>query len=408
MANGLFNFGDRSIYDNTGAYDTMQPTQTMQPPQAGLLSPKGGQGAVSGIGERGKGILGSLFGAIGNAVRRPDFGDRLVLATGGLQMFPNEQAMAMARENINRRRAEEQQMMQANSIAEQFKSMGRPELAEFISANPQYAPEFLSQYMQQQYFPEPTEQWTTFIGEDGRLYRQEQSTGKVEAVGGGQTTYYMGPEQGIRTGTIPEGYYLDESDPSNPQLKLISGSPQEQELIQQQQQAESSKTGQAVLQTREAGIVSEDLSRLTDLIANQGFFTAVTGPMGTVYDLLPATPRRDALRLTDTIKANIGFNRLQQMREASPTGGALGQVSNQELNTLQSVLGSLNLDQSDTQLLYNIERLEGLYNEIMKKFAHYENANEFMSEAEIQYFKGAPEFTPDYISRSQEDPLGLF
>lgn len=188
MANGLFNFGDRSIYDNTGAYDTMQPNQTMQPPQAGLLSPKGGQGAVTGIGERGKGILGSLFGAIGNAVRSPDFGDRLVLATGGLQMFPNEQAMAMARENIGRRRAEEQQMMQANSIAEQFKSMGRPELAQFISANPQYAPEFLAQYMQQQYFPEPTEQWTTFIGEDGRLYRQEQSTGKVEAVGGGGAT----------------------------------------------------------------------------------------------------------------------------------------------------------------------------------------------------------------------------
>lgn len=228
MANGLFNFGDRSIYDNTGAYDTMQPNQTMQPPQAGLLSPKGGQGAVTGIGERGKGILGSLFGAIGNAVRSPDFGDRLVLATGGLQMFPNEQAMAMARENIGRRRAEEQQMMQANSIAEQFKSMGRPEIAQFVRSNPQYAPEFLAQYMQQQYFPEPTEQWTTFIGEDGRLYRQEQSTGKVEAVGGGgatlSPTFNVGGEEGSLGASFLEAI-------QNPIAATIEALPAQQEFL---------------------------------------------------------------------------------------------------------------------------------------------------------------------------------
>ena len=43
----------------------------------------------------------------------------------------------------------------------------------------------------------------------------------------------------------------------------------------------------------------------------------------------------------DTIKANIAFNKLQQIREASKTGGALGNVSNFEVGRLEAVLGKL-------------------------------------------------------------------
>lgn len=52
----------------------------------------------------------------------------------------------------------------------------------------------------------------------------------------------------------------------------------------------------------------------------------------------------------DAIRSNIGFDKLQQMREASPTGGALGQVAVQELEMLQSALGSLDIGQSEEQL----------------------------------------------------------
>lgn len=47
------------------------------------------------------------------------------------------------------------------------------------------------------------------------------------------------------------------------------------------------------------------------------------------------------------ITALIGFDELNQMRQASPTGGALGQVSERELMYLQSVAGSLNPNQSE-------------------------------------------------------------
>lgn len=59
----------------------------------------------------------------------------------------------------------------------------------------------------------------------------------------------------------------------------------------------------------------------------------------------------------DMLKANIGFDRLQQMREESPTGGALGQVAVQELAMLQSVWGSLEQAQSPDELREAIDQV---------------------------------------------------
>ena len=62
----------------------------------------------------------------------------------------------------------------------------------------------------------------------------------------------------------------------------------------------------------------------------------------------------------ETIKANIGFNELQEMRNASKTGGALGSVAVQELTALQSVLGSLDVGQSNEQLKANLQKIKDI------------------------------------------------
>lgn len=72
---------------------------------------------------------------------------------------------------------------------------------------------------------------------------------------------------------------------------------------------------------------------------------------------LGVTPAVNLRRTLDQIKANIGFQELQAMREASPTGGALGQVAVQELNMLQSVLGSLDASQSADQLTRSLNKV---------------------------------------------------
>lgn len=68
--------------------------------------------------------------------------------------------------------------------------------------------------------------------------------------------------------------------------------------------------------------------------------------------------RVDLQNKIKTIQANIGFDRLQQMREASKTGGALGAVSERELETLQAVLGSLDLAQSEQQIIDNLSTIK--------------------------------------------------
>lgn len=91
----------------------------------------------------------------------------------------------------------------------------------------------------------------------------------------------------------------------------------------------------------------------------------------------------------DTIKANIGFDRLQMMRDASKTGGALGGIAVQELNLLQSTIASLSVKQGRENLAKNIEKVENQYK---KAVSAYEKAlglppsqpQEFATEADAE------------------------
>ena len=110
-------------------------------------------------------------------------------------------------------------------------------------------------------------------------------------------------------------------------------------------------------------IMANNINRAYEIMDTDGFIPS-TGFGG----LLKAVPGTDAHRLGNllqTIKGNIGFDYLQAMREASPTGGALGQVSNQELSTLQSVFGSLEQTQGEADLKYNLQLLNHVYNNIV-------------------------------------------
>lgn len=72
-------------------------------------------------------------------------------------------------------------------------------------------------------------------------------------------------------------------------------------------------------------------------------------------------PGSDTVNLNvalDTIKAIVGFDALQRMREESPTGGALGQITERELSFLQSVQGSLNTMQSTDKLVETLGRVQ--------------------------------------------------
>lgn len=94
--------------------------------------------------------------------------------------------------------------------------------------------------------------------------------------------------------------------------------------------------------------------------------------MGSLMAMAPGTGAYRLYGLIDTIKANIGFDRLQQMREASPTGGALGQVAVRELDFLQSVIANLDPGQGQDRLIENLKKVK----------THYQNWQRAMMQAQ--------------------------
>ena len=99
-----------------------------------------------------------------------------------------------------------------------------------------------------------------------------------------------------------------------------------------------------------------NLDSIDALSAKVGNWTAGWG--GSLLRNLPATDARNFAAELDTLKANIGFGELQAMREASKTGGALGQISDRESQLLQASLGALDMGQSPANLKAQLEKVK--------------------------------------------------
>tara|TARA_R110001599_G_scaffold153122_1_gene338290 strand:+ start:40 stop:636 length:597 start_codon:yes stop_codon:yes gene_type:complete len=85
---------------------------------------------------------------------------------------------------------------------------------------------------------------------------------------------------------------------------------------------------------------------------------------------LKAMTETDALTMATDLKqiqANLAFDRLQEMRAASPTGGALGQVSERELELLQSAMQSINQKLSPEEFRIRLLEVKRLYSQLRDK-----------------------------------------
>jgi len=97
-----------------------------------------------------------------------------------------------------------------------------------------------------------------------------------------------------------------------------------------------------------------------------GTVNAYSTGYGSYLSFLPNTDARKLKNYLDTIRANVGFDKLQQMRENSPTGGALGQVSEMENKLLQAVNGALDPGQAD-QLVENLNIIKEIYPRVLEE-----------------------------------------
>ena len=87
----------------------------------------------------------------------------------------------------------------------------------------------------------------------------------------------------------------------------------------------------------------------------------LSGISGLVYGRTPAITKeaRAAQALYDSIVARGGFQELQNMRASSPTGGALGNVSNQEGQYLRDAFAPINRTQDTADLSRSLREAAG-------------------------------------------------
>ena len=183
---------------------------------------------------------------------------------------------------------------------------------------------------------------------------------RATQIGGGGTNVTVNniPETGQRMGTIPQGYSAvpDPSNPSGYRMEAIPGGPEDTE----EQDALA-----AEVKELSADIVLDEIGISRALINGQSWDSPATGMTGRAASLIDSTRAGSLKHRLETIKANIGFDKLQAMRDASPTGGALGPVSDFENRLLQAVMGSLEQAQRSEDLLYNLDRLDNIYGRII-------------------------------------------
>lgn len=203
---------------------------------------------------------------------------------------------------------------------------------------------------------------------------QMNNQARIQAAAAGRSSVNVNAGGAPRLGTIPQGYQVV-FDPGTQSYNMqpVAGGPAARDIAAEEEAKGLRNEGTA----RSGGIVLEDIGRMRRAIQSQPWYSPVTGLGGAVLSALPGSGAYNTARIADSIRANIGFDRLNQMRQESPTGGALGQVTERELNFLQSVLGSLDTAQSEDQILYNLERLDGIYRGIVRKAAAYPNAAKY-------------------------------
>ena len=129
--------------------------------------------------------------------------------------------------------------------------------------------------------------------------------------------------------------------------------------------AAANKQSQKDLNT---AILTDDIDRTLAMI-DEGVDVPVLGNtqvglIGSIMGAVPGSPQHDLKNMLTGIQARGSFDELQQMREASPTGGALGGVSAPELDMLRMAKGAVMQSGSKEVLQYNLNRLKSVYRRI--------------------------------------------
>lgn len=182
---------------------------------------------------------------------------------------------------------------------------------------------------------------------------------------------------------VPPGYRLTK----NGNLEAIPGGPA---FRKEEMASEKESTAQNAALEQADLVMSKVDQALAKVSARS------TGIGAATIGQLPGSQARDLQGDLDTIKANLGFATLAEMKRASPTGGALGAISESEMRLLTSARASLDTAQSAEQIRQHLT-------EIKTHFSKWKDAV-------MKSRQDGGSSVPGVVSAPavKSDPLGLF
>lgn len=179
-------------------------------------------------------------------------------------------------------------------------------------------------------------------------------------------------------------------DPAN--KEAVSTADARGKVIGEYQGETTTGAGQALQKLKAVTAQIDNVTgQIDDAISNADWTTA--GPGGLLASKISSMPAYNQKELIKTIQSNIGFDKLQQMRDMSPTGGALGQVAVQELESLQKSIASLDQGQDPQVLKNNLRRVR----------QHYDNWKDAVVDAYQQRYQKPNGPTPPPPGGSKND-----
>lgn len=182
--------------------------------------------------------------------------------------------------------------------------------------------------------PDPPDPGYTMIGpEDAKAMGlppgvyQKSADGKITEVGGGGQTINV--STGSEVGTIPQGFELF-TDPATGarSMRPIPGGPED---MSKKDAAKASGTA----------VASDIITTATDRAMQADESRLVGGLLGAAAAYNPSSNNAEVYRQVEVLTANAKVENLQAMRNESPTGGALGSVTEKETQMLADQAGAL-------------------------------------------------------------------
>lgn len=248
-------------------------------------------------------------------------------------MFGNpqmqQQSLILGLQNGGRLQAENRKTQEAEAQRNktiEYLQQTNPELAAMVQAgmpvNEAWGQALKAEAPQKTY-RQVTGEEAQSMGLDGSKVYNVGPDNKISSIGGGVN---VNVNTGTEYGPIPKGYALrDAADGSGKEMYIVPGGPSDKAELQ---------AGQKSIETNTIVSAAHDAREAADDRAMGGFGQSLV-------QMMPWTDSAEVARKVDVLKAQASIGNLNQMRQSSPTGGALGNVTERELVVLQQKSGAL-------------------------------------------------------------------